>query len=62
MSSPGLFEMCNPHLLSTETLAQQIRTRLWLPVFSVDRSQLGWLQHDYPIVIIKLFTFQLIVM
>ena len=39
--TPGLFEMCNPHLLSTETLSQQIKTRLWLPVFSVDRSQLG---------------------
>ena len=39
--SIGLFEMINPELLSTETLTEQIKLKLILPVFSVSRSQLG---------------------
>ena len=41
----GLFEMCNPHLISTEILSEQIRARLGLPVFSTSRDQLGTLTY-----------------
>ena len=41
--SVGLFEMCNPHLLPLETLSEQIKTRLCLPVFNSSRTNLGML-------------------
>jgi len=36
----GLFEMLNPELLANETLSDQIKSKLHLPVFSISRSNL----------------------
>ena len=41
LNALGLFEMCNPHLLATETLSDAIKTRLCVPVFNSSRSSLG---------------------
>ena len=37
----GLFEMLNPELLANDTLSNQIKSRLHLPVFNISRSNLG---------------------
>ena len=37
----GLFEMCNPHLLPTEVLSEEVRSRLAMPVLGATRSRLG---------------------
>merc|ERR1719461_1340439 len=36
----GLFEMCNPHLLPTEVLSEEVRSRLAMPVLGATRSRL----------------------
>ena len=62
--SVGLFEMCNPHLLASETLADQIKTKLCLPVFNSSRTNLGKLRRAkfYVHLLISCITVELFVM